>query len=320
MIKLKNILFEEVIPYKIYCDMDGVICDLFGELVKLEHQTGVPLATFRGGSGGPKVWKVVDQIGTKFWSNMPWTPDGKELWNYIKQFNPIILSSVPYSSPYPETPKISEQGKIQWIKRNLGENVKYIIVKTPEDKDKYVSSEGILIDDLQRNIDGWINHGGKDGVLYTNAQDAINQIKDIMTQIKEGTYIGKMKKKDKEVLDKSKLMYGREIMVNDMMKETTQVGFWNNQQNDYPQYPMPQDMVGKLDKETKRKIIDYLSDRKFFKVAYRGWADCRICGEHLGSSDYSDKKYTWPQGYEHYIQKHNVVPPKDFIKHILKQK
>ena len=42
------------------------------------------------------------------------------------------------------------------------------------------------------------------------------------------------------------------------------------------------------------------------RASYRGWANCRICNEHLGSQDLGNHGFKWPQMAEHYIQEHGV--------------
>jgi len=40
-----------------------------------------------------------------------------------------------------------------------------------------------------------------------------------------------------------------------------------------------------------------------------GWADCRICGAHLGSRDLTAFGFVWPSKAEHYITAHDVWTP-----------
>jgi hypothetical protein len=50
---------------------------------------------------------------------------------------------------------------------------------------------------------------------------------------------------------------------------------------------------------------------------YRGWANCRICGKNLGSSDMltHDGRWRFPEQFEHYIIEHGLRPPsKPFIR------
>ena len=44
-------------------------------------------------------------------------------------------------------------------------------------------------------------------------------------------------------------------------------------------------------------------------AAYRGMAQCRICGEWLGSCDLTGHGFMWPEKAEHYIEAHNVWLP-----------
>lgn len=43
-----------------------------------------------------------------------------------------------------------------------------------------------------------------------------------------------------------------------------------------------------------------------YGLAYMGWADCRICGERLGTRDMIGLGFIWPEKAEHYITHHNV--------------
>jgi hypothetical protein len=41
-------------------------------------------------------------------------------------------------------------------------------------------------------------------------------------------------------------------------------------------------------------------------MGYMGWADCRICGERLGTRDFFGRGFTWPELADHYILVHDV--------------
>ena len=47
-------------------------------------------------------------------------------------------------------------------------------------------------------------------------------------------------------------------------------------------------------------------------IQYRGWSNCRCCKQANGTMDYRYNGWTWPEGYEHYIQQHNVQPTPEF--------
>lgn len=44
-------------------------------------------------------------------------------------------------------------------------------------------------------------------------------------------------------------------------------------------------------------------------ISYMGWADCRICGERLGTADMVGHGFVWPERAEHYVLKHDVWTP-----------
>jgi hypothetical protein len=52
-------------------------------------------------------------------------------------------------------------------------------------------------------------------------------------------------------------------------------------------------------------------------AVYRGWSECRICGQAAGNRESSftihGVKWVWPQGLAHYVIEHNVKPDDDFI-------
>ena len=118
-------------------------------------------------------WAEIKKIGESFWLELEWTRDGKKLWNYIKKYNPIILTAKP------RTVESSIKGKQKWISKYLGSNFtsKAIITTGPE-KQNYANEKSILIDDSERNIQQWLSKDGI-GILHKNTPDTIKQLKRI---------------------------------------------------------------------------------------------------------------------------------------------
>ena len=157
---------------QIYCDMDGVLTDF------IEQAQSVDSNIFN--LEPDKMWKKIADSGVSFWGDMPWTKDGKVLWEYIKKFNPKILTALPGLSKNDPNEINANKGKKIWVEQNLGEHVlDNLILTTSEEKKKYSSSNKILIDDREKLISQWIQKGG-DGIVYKNAMDTISQLKDIM--------------------------------------------------------------------------------------------------------------------------------------------
>ena len=41
-------------------------------------------------------------------------------------------------------------------------------------------------------------------------------------------------------------------------------------------------------------------------MSYMGWADCRMCGEQLGTRDFFGHGFVWPEKADHYVLVHGV--------------
>lgn len=103
------------------------------------------------------------------------------------------------------------------------------------------------------------------------------------------------------------------------MKYLKPVGFWRQTLDSKENLPYPTEMVDQnWSFKERAMVIEYLDSCKAIDH-YKGSALCRICKEWLGSADCSDGTYIFPEKYQHYILKHNVKPPGDFIDHVFKE-
>jgi hypothetical protein len=169
MINLKELIDEEgITSYQIYCDMDGVIADFEA---RFDHFFGMSPSEYEAKNGRRAFWNQIDNnIGVKFWVGIPWMPDGHQLWDYIKKFNPILLSS-------PSTSESSRIGKRLWVKKYLPGTK--LILAYPDQKANYSGEGKILIDDrLEPNIQMWRDKGGI-GIHHKSASDTISQLKEL---------------------------------------------------------------------------------------------------------------------------------------------
>ena len=163
-------LYEEKNEYKLFVDMDGVLCDWEKAFVELgpEITKGLEGQEYEDKYGRDELWKIIsDQGRLEFWSEMPWMKDGKDLWNYVKKFNPTILTT-PAHNDY------SEKGKRIWVARELGSNVPVIMEK---EKWKHADNKSILIDDYDKKINDWKQKGKGIGILHTSAVKTIQELK-----------------------------------------------------------------------------------------------------------------------------------------------
>ena len=152
--------------YTIYCDMDGVLVDFDKQFEKASG--GISPNEYRDKNGIEAFWNLIDVVnGIGFWVGMPWMPNGKQLWEYIKPNNPMLLSS-------PSRSESSRLGKRLWVRNNIPGTK--LILANSYNKKNYADINSILIDDRQSNIDQWIAAGGI-GILFTSTSQAINELK-----------------------------------------------------------------------------------------------------------------------------------------------
>lgn len=157
---------------RLFVDMDGVLADFMGGAEKV-----------LGRSFNDDHWKYHAKGEHKikvaaihdFWEKLDWEPGGRELWNYVKDFHPNILSA------YAEWDEAdSKRGKYLWITKHLGHipsSKIHLVVR--EHKQKYATTNGkpnILIDDYDKNIAEWKKAGGI-GVHHVGVNSTIDKLK-----------------------------------------------------------------------------------------------------------------------------------------------
>jgi len=188
-------------PYKIYCDMDGVLVDFESAVINDINKQLASDNPYRPKAAAKVIAKLgrnyivlndIDkesstnskiarsymyalvQDDEEWWAKLPWRPGGKKLWAYIRQFNPELLTA-----PMDKGGKTgSLPGKLQWVEQNLKISPDRVIFE--HDKWKYAISRdeksNILIDDFESKINPWIEAGGI-GILHLNADNTINILK-----------------------------------------------------------------------------------------------------------------------------------------------
>jgi len=155
--------------YKIYCDMDGVLCDFDKRFTSLNPEHLSP-SQYSTKYGTEKFWNFIDEEnGVKFWVGIPWMKDGRQLWDYISKYNPSLLSA-------PSKQNESRLGKRLWVKNNIPGTK--LILASASKKQNYSGRDKILIDDRPDNIEQWRSQGGI-GILHTSAADTIKQLQNI---------------------------------------------------------------------------------------------------------------------------------------------
>jgi hypothetical protein len=144
--------------------MDGVLVDFEKGYHAL---TGIHTKQYV--KGDTSFWKPLSEAGAEFWANLPWMPDGKELWRYIKRYKPNILSA-------PSQDPSSKVGKEAWLQINIANQFKKAYFYNRANKKLFAGPNHILIDDMQQTIDEW-NEASGIGIFHTSAVNTIKELK-----------------------------------------------------------------------------------------------------------------------------------------------
>ena len=156
--------------YKIYCDMDGVLCDFVGGIMETlnlaRHPFQDEIDTFLSTLEGSSV---------DWWANLDWQEGGKKLWILLRELNTEILTACP--SQCKMQPNV-KKGKKKWCKKNLKMSTG-INVTTRRGKVRFVGERHILIDDYIKNVNEWKQAGGI-AIHHRSPRQTAKELKDII--------------------------------------------------------------------------------------------------------------------------------------------
>ena len=168
-------LFKGGANPEVYCDMDGVLVNLYKGIHKVIKNTNPDqdqMNAFFSSDAG---------TSTAFWATLPWQRDGKALWKQLQRYDTHILSACP--SVCGDDAAVIK-GKKMWCKTNLGIHPSRIhVVQRREKKDfakEWESSKAgpavILVDDNRKTCAEWESAGGI-AIYHTVSSKSIKQLK-----------------------------------------------------------------------------------------------------------------------------------------------
>lgn len=119
-------------------------------------------------------WKKANTLqkdGKPVFGAMDPMSDAFVLWDYIKKYDPVILSATGHL-------KAAAHEKREWVRRHLGDDAanRALFVTSANDKSQYATTSSILIDDRKKAIEPWLESGGI-AVHHISATDSIEQLK-----------------------------------------------------------------------------------------------------------------------------------------------
>lgn len=156
------------LAYRLFIDLDGVLVDFDSGVRALFGQSAEELP--------PRVmWPRLAKT-SHFYEKLDWMSDGRELWNFVKPYNAIILTGLPIGT-------WAEPQKRAWCTRELGLEISVITCLSKEKPYKAldVCFDGqipVLIDDRIKLKDPWQDIGGV-FIHHTSADSSIAALKEL---------------------------------------------------------------------------------------------------------------------------------------------
>ena len=189
---------KQAFPYEIYCDMDGVLVDLFENGVYLEakdpnlRKNLEKIIEMRWkwskNHENPEIQAALEWIrqllgdNRSFWANLSPLPDVLAFWEYLDSLGEVKVLSHPWD-------KASAEGKIDWIEQYLSPKPKNKHIFLPLDGKKEIWAQNngkpcVLIDDFPTYTEKWKENGGI-AILHTSISDTIEQLDELKREFYE---------------------------------------------------------------------------------------------------------------------------------------
>ena len=180
--------------YEIYCDMDGVLVDLFENGVFLEAKDPklrknlekIIEMRWRWSKNheNPEIQAALEWIrdllgnNRSFWANLKPLPGALAFWEHLNTLGEVKILSHPWDWA-------SSKGKIDWINQYLRPKPKNEHIFLPLDGKKELRAQKngkpcVLIDDFTTYTEKWKENGGI-AILHTSIDDTIRTL-DHLTQ------------------------------------------------------------------------------------------------------------------------------------------
>jgi len=153
--------------YKLFVDLDGVLVDFDKGVTQITGKKPEQL-------DASYMWSVLAQQ-EEFYATLPWTHDGRKLWDTVRLLNPTVLTGLPEGN-------WARNQKLEWCARELGKDVPVLTCRS-KDKAKVgrqatdPALTPILIDDRSSLRESW---EGINGIFihHTSGNDSIRQLKE----------------------------------------------------------------------------------------------------------------------------------------------
>jgi len=168
----------------IFLDMDGVLAD-FDKAAKANFNFDTSRLNMSRSLMTPadallkdQLYEQIEQL-ENFWLTLEPISDAQVLFEFFKDFNPVILTAAPSNKGIEaESFKRAARHKREWIREHFPVPDTHFLCTTSSDKHLYMNhlnkKVNILVDDRLKNIDNWHTAGGL-GIFHTSAQNSIDK-------------------------------------------------------------------------------------------------------------------------------------------------
>lgn len=169
--KLENIKEARQVNYTIFVDLDGVLADLKSYV---ENVIGEPITTQSDGNwaNDSEIWDELRAKGEPKFNELDLLPDAMRLWNYVKPYEPHILTATGY--PVHENAMM----KREWVLKHLNGYADIHTVDASRKKAQFADPTHILIDDRTKSTRPWKQAGGI-AILHKNAAKTIDKLQEL---------------------------------------------------------------------------------------------------------------------------------------------
>lgn len=101
-------------------------------------------------------------------------------------------------------------------------------------------------------------------------------------------------------------------------------GYWADNENEKSNFPFPKSHASTFPGQNNfvEALKKIQNDSSVEKDQFKGYSSCRFGDKpHNGSAEFhvgkGNDKISWPEGYLHYVTKHNVIPSREFYKFVM---
>ena len=153
--------------WRIEVDLDGVLADFDKRFIQITGTTFI-----ESGLDSKQKWELLKEKDPNIYRHLEPMPDALELWDAIKHKNPSILTAIPSTVPFINSPR----DKREWVHKHIQEGV--LVKFGPYAVDKQYHCTGrhhVLIDDRPQNCEQWAKKGGI-SILHGRAAETIKTL------------------------------------------------------------------------------------------------------------------------------------------------